>query len=149
MSHLLCELYQMIGDRQTWPRCLKKGEKHDAANYRPFSQTCICCKTLEHIIVSNNKHLSLENILADCQNCFRIQRSCETQLVQFFHDMVSNLELRTGVTDKRMRSSWISLRPLTSYYIRDSFTNCTSTGLEDLLTSGSLHGSLSAIKKWC
>ena len=50
----------------------KKGEKHDTANYRPVSLTCICCKTLERIIVSNiNKHLSLENILADCQHGFR------------------------------------------------------------------------------
>ena len=32
----------------------KKGEKYDAANYRPVSLTCICCKTLEHILVSNN-----------------------------------------------------------------------------------------------
>ena len=71
----------------------KKGEKYDPANYRPVSLTCICCMTLEHIIVSNiNKHLSLENILADCQHGFRSQRSCETQLVQFFHDMVSNLD---------------------------------------------------------
>ena len=31
----------------------KKGEKYNAANYRPVSLTCICCKTLEHIIVSN------------------------------------------------------------------------------------------------
>ena len=54
----------------------QKGEKYDAANYRPVSLTCICCKTLEHIIVSNiNKHLSLENILADCQHGFRSQRS--------------------------------------------------------------------------
>ena len=37
----------------------KKGEKYDAANYRPVSLTCICCKILEHIIVSNiNKHLA-------------------------------------------------------------------------------------------
>ena len=37
------------------------GEKYDAANYRPVSLTCICCKTLEHIIVSNiNKHLAFE-----------------------------------------------------------------------------------------
>ena len=78
----------------------KKGEKYDAANYRPVSLTCICCKTLEHIIVSNiNKHLSLENILAalenilaDCQHGFRGQRSCEAQLLQFYHDTVSNLD---------------------------------------------------------
>ena len=70
----------------------KKGEKYDAANYRPVSLTCICCKTLEHIIVSNiNKHLAFESIFADCQHGFRSQRSCETQLVQFYHDMVSNL----------------------------------------------------------
>ena len=71
----------------------KKGEKYDAANYRLVSLTCICCKTLEHIIVSNiNKHLAFESILADCQHGFRSQRACETQLVQFFHDLVSNLD---------------------------------------------------------
>ena len=60
----------------------KKGTKYDAANYRPVSRTCICCKTLEHIIVSNtNKHLAFESILSDCQHGFRSQRSCETQLV--------------------------------------------------------------------
>ena len=71
----------------------KKGEKYDAANYRLVSLTCICCKTLGHIIVSNiNKHFAFESILADCQHCFRSQRSCETQLVQFYRDMVSNLD---------------------------------------------------------
>ena len=69
----------------------KKGEKYDAANYRPVSLTCICCKTLEYILVSNiNKHLAFESILADCQHGFRSQRSCETQLVQFYHDIVEN-----------------------------------------------------------
>ena len=71
----------------------KKGEKNDAANYRPVSLTCICCKTLEHVIVSNiNKHLAFESIFADCQYGFRSQRSCETQLVQLFHIFVSNLD---------------------------------------------------------
>ena len=49
-----------------------KGEKCDGANYRPVSLTCICCKTVEHILVSNiNKHLALESILADCKYGFR------------------------------------------------------------------------------
>ena len=94
MSRLLKALYQMIGDKRiNVAQIFKKGEKYDAANYRPVSLTCICCKTLEHIIVSNiNKHLAFESILADCQHGFRSQRSCETQLVQFFHDLVSNLD---------------------------------------------------------
>ena len=39
-----------------------------------------------------NKHLAFESILADCLHGFRNQRSCKTQLVQFFHDLVSNLD---------------------------------------------------------
>ena len=71
----------------------KKGEKYDAANYRPVSLTCICCKTLKHILVSNiNTHLALDSILADCQPGFRSRRSCETQLVQFVHDIISSLD---------------------------------------------------------
>ena len=58
-----------------------------------MSLTCNCCKTLEHILVSKiNKHLALDSILADCQHGFRSQRSCETQLVQFVHDIISNLD---------------------------------------------------------
>ena len=49
----------------------KKGEKYNAANYRPVWLACTCCKTLEHILVSNiNKHLALDSILADCQHGF-------------------------------------------------------------------------------
>ena len=58
-----------------------------------MSLTCICCKTLEHILVSNiNKHLALDSILADCLHDFRSQRSCETKLVQFVQDIISNLD---------------------------------------------------------
>ena len=64
-----------------WPKAnvfpvFKMGEKYDAAIYRPVSLTCICCKTLEHILVSNiNKHLALDSVLADCQHGFQSQRS--------------------------------------------------------------------------
>ena len=62
-------------------------------NYRAVSLTSICCKTLEHILVSNiNKQLALDSILADCQHGFQSQRSCETQLIQFVHNIISNLE---------------------------------------------------------
>jgi hypothetical protein len=51
----------------------KKGEKCLTSNYRPVSLlTCICCKILEHIVVSNIlKHLDEQNILVDCQTWIR------------------------------------------------------------------------------
>ena len=53
----------------------KKGEKYEAANYRPVSLTCICCKPPEHILMSNiNKQIALDSILADCQHGFRSRR---------------------------------------------------------------------------
>ena len=71
----------------------KNDEIYDAANYSPVSLTCIYCKTLEHILVSNiNKHLALDSILADCQHGFQSQRSCETQLVTLVHHIISNLD---------------------------------------------------------
>ena len=71
----------------------KKGDKYDPANYRPVSLTCISCKILEHIIVSNiMRHVNQFNILTDIQHGFRKKRSCETQLVQFFHDLANNLD---------------------------------------------------------
>ena len=39
-----------------------------------------------------NKLLALDSIPADCQHGFRSRRSCETQLVQFVHDIISNLD---------------------------------------------------------
>ena len=34
----------------------------------------------------------IDSTLADCQHGFRSQRSCKTQLVQFMHDIISNLD---------------------------------------------------------
>ena len=86
----------------------KKGEKYDAANYRPVSLTCICCKTLEHIIVSNmNKHLAFDGILADCQHGIRSQRYCETQLVQFFQNILSYLDVAINRHHKQTDIFWM------------------------------------------
>ena len=71
----------------------KKEEKYDRANYRPVSLTSICCKMLEHILVSNiTQHLSEHDILVESQHGFRSGRSCETHLVQFIHDLRENLD---------------------------------------------------------
>ena len=67
-----------------------------------MSLTRISCKTLEHILVINiNKYLALDSILADCQHGFRSQRSCETQLVQFAHDIISNLDEAVNLGHKQ------------------------------------------------
>ena len=74
----------------------KKGQRYDPANYRPVSLTCLCCKILEHVIVSNVlKHLDHHKILSDCQHGFRARRSCETQLVTLCHDLTSSLDKGT------------------------------------------------------
>ena len=71
----------------------KKGQRYDPANYRPVSLTCLCCKMLEHIIVSNvMKHVDKHSFLSDCQHGFRARRSCETHIVTLQHDLASTLD---------------------------------------------------------
>ena len=72
---------------------LKKGQRYEAANYRPVSLTSLSCKLLEQVIVSRvMKHLDTHLILTDCQHGFRIRRSCETQLVTLVHQLSSALD---------------------------------------------------------
>ena len=65
----------------------KKENKSDPTNYRPISLTSICCKVMEHIVLSHMaKHLSSNNILINEQHGFRRRFSCETQLISGIHD---------------------------------------------------------------
>ena len=67
-----------------------KGSKLQAVNYRPVSLTCITCKLFEHIVCKHILgHLEKHGILTDLQHGFRTGRSCETQLITTFHDIVS------------------------------------------------------------
>ena len=48
---------------------------------------------MEHILVSNiMKHAKPHNILYDLQHGFRSCVSCETQLIQFTHDLATNMQ---------------------------------------------------------
>ena len=77
----------------------KKGAKSDPSNYRPIFLTCLCCKMLEHIVLSHvAKHLSQKNILLDSQHGFRARLSTVTQLITSVHDWATTLEHR-GQTD--------------------------------------------------
>ena len=71
----------------------KKGQKYDPANYRPISLTCIASKVMEHVICSNlMQHASRNSIFYALQHGFRDRRSCETQLLEFVQDVVTNMQ---------------------------------------------------------
>jgi hypothetical protein len=56
----------------------KKGPKYNPENDRPISLTCICCKLLKHIVVSNIMlHVDEHNILYPLQHGFRKFWSCK------------------------------------------------------------------------
>ena len=73
----------------------KTGDRTDPSNYRPISLTSIPCKIFEHIIHKHiMNHLDANNILTDTQHGFRPRRSCESQLITTYHDIVRQLDQR-------------------------------------------------------
>ena len=76
----------------------KKGNKNDAANYRPVSLTCITSKLMEHVLCSHiRQHLDDHSILSPFQHGFRSKHSCETQLVLTTHDIAQQHDLNHQV----------------------------------------------------
>jgi len=71
----------------------KKGDRHQAVNYRPVSLTCVSCKILEHIICKHiMDHLEKNKILTSLNHGFRSGYSCETQLVTTIHDLMTHYD---------------------------------------------------------
>jgi len=71
----------------------KKGERYQAANYRPVSLTCISAKIMEHCIVSNMlDHMEENKIFYPLQHGFRRQLSTETQLITFVQQLATELK---------------------------------------------------------
>jgi exonuclease III len=71
----------------------KKGDKSLPLNYRPISLTCVLCKQLEHILVSQiNRFLGAHNLLYERQHGFRSGQSCETALASLVHDWASKVD---------------------------------------------------------
>ena len=101
LAPILTILYQTSLDtgqiptdwREVWiVPVFKKGDRHEAANYRRVSLTSITCKLLENIIHSNAmSHFDRFNILKDNQHGFRKRRSCETQLIVTIQEIASKL----------------------------------------------------------
>ena len=71
----------------------KSGSRQDPSNYRPVSLTSHLTKTFERIlrkcIVA---HLEVKNKLNNAQHGFRSKRSCLTQLIQHYDDVLKILE---------------------------------------------------------
>ena len=73
----------------------KKGNKHDASNYRPISLTCVTCKILEHILYSQiMQHYSRHNFISNVQHGFQKGLSCETQLATTVEELQKGLDNR-------------------------------------------------------
>ena len=99
ITHIFQQSYNTSKLPDDWLQALvtpihKKSLKSDPANYRPISLTCILCKVMEHIILSNMwKHLHKHNILLHFQHGFQSGLSCESQLIETVHDWITAMDM--------------------------------------------------------
>ena len=132
----------------------KKSHKSDPANYRPISLTCILCKVMEHIILSNMwKHLHKHNIILHFQHGFQSGLSCESQLIETVHDWMIAMDNKTQIDailldfakafDKVPHLRLLS--KLTSYGITGNTQNWIKSFLSNRKQRVSVNGALSDI----
>lgn len=77
----------------------KKGSKEDPGNYRPISLTSSAGKLVESVIVMYIvEFLEVNNLILDSQHGFRRGRSCLTNLLEFFNDILFQYD-RTRAVD--------------------------------------------------
>ena len=130
ISHWLCFIFQQSYDSGTlppdWSKALvsavfKKDLKSNPANYRPISLTCLCCKVMEHIILSHvSKHLAYHDILINEQHGFRKLFSCETQLITAINDWAKSINQKKQ-TDVILLD--FSIRGLSANWIKAFLSN--------------------------
>lgn len=71
----------------------KKGDKSLPSNYRPISLTSIAGKLLESVIRDKIvEHLNNFNLIRDSQHGFRRNRSCLTNLLQFYNKVIEDYD---------------------------------------------------------
>lgn len=108
ISQYLCLIYKKSLDTGLLPHdwkiahvvpIHKGGSRKDVSNYRPISLTSVSCKIFEHILYTEiMNHLVKNDLLMKEQHGFRKGLSCTTQLVEFYHELVSEVD-RGGQTD--------------------------------------------------
>lgn len=71
----------------------KSGSKTQVKNYRPISLTSTVCKLLEQIVKRHLlKHMQALGIIPSSQHGFVPNRSCTTNLVQFFEEVTGGVD---------------------------------------------------------
>ena len=71
----------------------KKGKRDDPANYRPVSLTSVVCKVLESIVRDKIiEHLDRNKPLRVSQHGFMRHRSCLTNLLEFFEEVLKKVD---------------------------------------------------------
>ena len=101
LAHVLTIIFQQSYDlsstHKDWNSAIvtpifKKGFKSDPSSYGPISPTYICCKIMEHIMLSYiAKHIAKNNILINEQHGFRNILSTITQLINTTTDWANTL----------------------------------------------------------
>ena len=116
--------------------------------------TCILCKVMEHIILSNMwKHLHKHNIILHFQHGFQSGLSCESQLIETVHDWMTAMDNKTQIDailldfakafDKVPHLRLLS--KLTSYGITGNTQNWIKSFLSNRKQRVSVNGALSDI----
>ena len=73
----------------------KKGDKKQAINYRPISLTSVLIKVFEKIIRDKMvAFLDMNKLITENQHGFRSNRSCLTNLLDFFNDVYASWDIR-------------------------------------------------------
>ena len=76
----------------------KGGSPTQPGNYRPISLTCICCKMMERVLVSNIlTHLEENSLLSSFQHGFRRNLSCESQLIMLWQEVMSSIDRKNSI----------------------------------------------------
>jgi hypothetical protein len=117
----------------------KKGDRHQAVNYRPVSLTCVACKMLEHIVCKHIlNHFDKFNILTILQHGFRKGYSCAMMItirsILLFWILAKHLTLSpTNACWESWTFMGLMAQSLTGYL------SSSLTGIRELLWTESIH----------
>ena len=71
----------------------KKGSKSEPGNYRPISLTSSICKVMERVLKGGIiNHLDKNNLIRPSQHGFMHQKSCTTNLIEFFEKVTKSID---------------------------------------------------------